>query len=213
MAAPVIYGPAISTYVRTVRLVCEEKGAPYELVEVDIMQGGNKTPEHLARHPFGRVPAFEHDGFQLYETSAITRYLDAVLPGPALTPSDARGAARMQQAIAVVDSYAYGSMISAIVIQRVVMPMVGGVTDEAVIAAALPTAETSLAAFEALLGQGHYLAGETISLADLHLAPVMAYFSATPEGQARLPGFPGLARWWAAVSARPSMARTQPPLG
>ena len=70
MAAPVIYGPAISTYVRTVRLVCEEKAAPYELVEVDIMQGGNKTPDHLARHPFGRVPAFEHDGFQLYETSA-----------------------------------------------------------------------------------------------------------------------------------------------
>ena len=213
MAPPIIYGPAISTYVRTTRLVCEEKGAEYRLVDVDIMQGGNKTPEHLARHPFGRVPAFEHDGFQLYETSAITRYLDAVLPGPALTPGDARGAARMQQAIAVVDSYAYGSMISAIVIQRVVMPMVGGVTDEAVIAAALPTAETSLAAFEALLGQGHYLAGETISLADLHLAPVMAYFSATPEGQARLPGFPGLARWWAAVSARPSMARTQPPLG
>lgn len=213
MAPPIIYGPAISTYVRTARLVCEEKGAEYQLVDVDIMQGGNKTPEHLARHPFGRVPAFEHDGFKLYETSAITRYLDAVLPGPALTPGDARGAARMQQAIAVVDSYAYGSMISAIVIQRVVMPMVGGVTDEAVIAAALPTAETSLAAFEALLGQGHYLAGETISLADLHLAPVMAYFSATPEGQARLPGFPGLARWWAAVSARPSMARTQPPLG
>ena len=87
MAAPVIYGPAISTYVRTVRLVCEEKGAHYELVEVDIMQGGNKTPEHLARHPFGRVPAFEHDGFKLYETSAITRYLDAVLPGPSLTPA------------------------------------------------------------------------------------------------------------------------------
>ena len=213
MAAPVIYGPVISTYVRTVRLVCEEKAAPYELVEVDIMQGGNKTPEHLARHPFGRVPAFEHDGFRLYETSAITRYLDAVLPGPALTPADPKGAARMQQAIAIVDSYAYGAMISAIVIQRVVMPMVGGVADETGIAAALPTAETSLAAFEALLGQGHYLAGETISLADLHLAPVMAYFSATPEGQARLPGFPGLARWWAAVSARPSMARTQPPLG
>jgi glutathione S-transferase len=67
----------------------------------------------------------------------------------------------MQQAIAVVDAYAYGSMISAIVIQRVVMPMVGGVTDETVIAAALPTAEVSLAAFEDLLGGGHFLAGTT----------------------------------------------------
>jgi glutathione S-transferase len=213
MAAPVIYGPAISTYVRTVRLVCEEKAAPYELVEVDIMQGGNKTPDHLARHPFGRVPAFEHDGFQLYETSAITRYLDAVLPGPALTPADPKGAGRMQQAIAIVDSYAYGSMISAIVIQRMVMPMVGGITDETVIAAALPTAETSLAAFETLLNGNQFLAGDSLSLADLHLAPVMAYFCATPEGQARLPQHPHLARWWGAVSSRPSMVKTQPPLG
>ena len=213
MAAPVIYGPALSTYVRTVRLVCEEKGAPYELVEIDIMQGGHKAPDYLARHPFGKVPAFEHDGFGLYETSAITRYLDAVLPGPSLTPADPRGAARMQQVIAVVDSYAYGSMISAIVIQRVVMPMVGGVADETVIAAAIPTAETSLAAFEELLGGGHFLAGDGLSLADLHLAPVMAYFSATPEGQARLPSHPRLARWWGAASSRPSMVKTQPPLG
>ena len=213
MAAPVIYGPAISTYVRTVRLVCEEKVAPYELVEVDIMQGGNKTPEHLARHPFGRVPAFEHDGFRLYETSAITRYLDAVLPGPALTPADPKGAARMQQAIAIVDSYAYGAMISAIVIQRVVMPMVGGTADETVIAAALPTAVLSLQALQDLLGDQPFMAGAELSLADLHLAPVMAYFTATPEGQAQMPAYPKLARWWAAVSARPSMVKTQPQLG
>ena len=56
MAAPIIYGPALSTYVRTVRLVCEEKGAEYQLVEIDIMTGAHKSPEHLARHPFGRVP-------------------------------------------------------------------------------------------------------------------------------------------------------------
>ena len=213
MAPPIIYGPALSTYVRTVRLVLEEKAAAYELVEIDILKGGNKTPEYLARHPFGRVPAFEHDGFALYETSAITRYLDAVLPGVALTPADPRGAARMQQVIAVVDSYAYGAMISAVVIQRVVMPMVGGVTDEAVIAAAMPTAEISLRALEDLLGEHAWLAGDSLSLADLHLAPVLAYFTATPEGQRLLPACPRLTRWWAAVSALPSMAKTQPQLG
>ena len=213
MANPIIYGPGLSTYVRTVRLVCEEKGAPYDLVEIDIMQGGHKTPEYLARHPFGKVPAFEHDGFRVYETSAITRYLDVVLPGPSLTPSDPKATARMQQAIAVIDSYAYGSMISAIVIQRVVMPMVGGTTDETVIAAALPTAVLSLQALEELLGDNPFLAGADLSLADLHLAPVLAYFTATPEGQAQMPDYPKLAAWWAAVSARPSMAATQPQLG
>lgn len=67
MAPPIIYGPALSTYVRTVRLVLEEKAAEYQLIEIDILKGDHKSPEHLARHPFGRVPAFEHDGFTLYE--------------------------------------------------------------------------------------------------------------------------------------------------
>jgi glutathione S-transferase len=213
MALPIIYGPGLSTYVRTVRLVCEEKGAEYRLVEIDIMSGAHKSPEHLARHPFGRVPAFEHDGFALYETSAITRYLDAELPGAPLTPPDAKGAARMQQAIAIVDAYAYGALISACVIQRVVVPMVGGTTDEAVIEAALPTARVSLRAFDLLCHDHAWLAGDRLSLADLHLAPIMAYFSGTPEGQRLLPEHPKLMSWWAAMSSRPSMAKTQPQLG
>ena len=213
MAPPIIYGPALSTYVRTVRLVCEEKGAPYQLVEIDILKGDHKAHEHLARHPFGRVPAFEHDGFQLYETSAITRYLDAVLPGTPLTPKDPKSAARMQQAVAIVDAYGYGAMISACVIQRVVVPMVGGTTDEAVIASALPTARISLRAFEELLADHAWLAGDALSLADLHVAPVMAYFTGTPEGQRLLPEHPTLARWWTIMASLPSMARTQPQLG
>ena len=70
-----IHGPNYSTYVRTVRLVLEEKGQPYELAEVDTLKGETKQHPHLGRHPFGMVPAFEHDGFELYETGAIIRYL------------------------------------------------------------------------------------------------------------------------------------------
>ncbi len=82
MADPVLYGPAFSTYVRSVRLALEEKGAPYRLEEINIMEDAHKTPEHRARHPFAKVPAFEHDGFELYETMAIMRYVT--------TPSRAR---------------------------------------------------------------------------------------------------------------------------
>ena len=200
MAPPMIYGPAISTYVRTVRLVCEEKGSPYELVEVDIMQGGNKTPEHLARHPFGRVPAFEHDGFPLYETSAITRYLDAVLPGAALTPGRPEGAARMQQAIAIVDSYAYGAMISAIVMQRVVMPLVGGAADETVVAAALPTAETLARCLGGADRWAHLAGGRRLSLADLHLARSWRISPGRPRGSSCCRAAPG---WLAGGSSSP----------
>lgn len=212
MPAPVIYGPHYSTYVRTVRLLCEEKSAEHRLVDVDIFKGEHKAPEHLRRHPFGKVPAFEHDGLALYETSAITRYLDAVLPGPSLTPPSAAGAALMQQAIAVLDSYGYPAMISTIVIQRMIVPMSGGSPDEAAIQAAVPMAETVLRELERMLGQGPWFGGEGLSLADLHLMPIMAYFCATPEGQRLIDATPNLKRWWAAASSRPSMAKTQPQL-
>ncbi len=87
MADPVIYGPAFSTYVRSVRLTLEEKAAPYRLEEVNILEGAHQTPEHRARHPFTKVPAFEHDGFALYETAAIMRYVDETFAGPSCNPT------------------------------------------------------------------------------------------------------------------------------
>ena len=47
------------------RLALEEKGVGYDPVEVDLLGGPAQAPEHLARHPFGKVPAFEHDGCEL----------------------------------------------------------------------------------------------------------------------------------------------------
>ena len=72
-----------------------------------VAPGAAKSPEHLARHPFGRVPVLEHDGFMLYETQAILRYLDRVLPQPALTPADPRRAARMDQVMNINDWYLF----------------------------------------------------------------------------------------------------------
>src|ERR1035438_9175029 len=88
-----------SPFARAVLATLEEKGAPYRVSPV--APGTFRSPEHLARHPFGRVPVLEHDGFTIYETQAILRYLDRVLPAPALTPADPRAAARMDQAMNV----------------------------------------------------------------------------------------------------------------
>jgi len=72
MARPIVYGPAGSTYVWSVRLALAEKGVAHELVELDSFTAHREEP-HLSRHPFAKVPAFEHDGFMLYETQAILR--------------------------------------------------------------------------------------------------------------------------------------------
>ena len=210
-----VHGPNISTYVRSVRMALIEKNTPYELEEVDILAGQHKEPGHLARHPFGKVPALTHDGFTLYETSAILRYLDRVLPGPALTPADPKQAARCDMIAAIVDSYAYGAMITAVVMNRLVKPMLGGQPDEAAISGALPVADTSLGAIAQLAGAGggSFLAGPSLSIADLMLAPIFGYFSQTPEGAAALARHPVVQAWWDSFQARPAMAATAPKFG
>jgi glutathione S-transferase len=214
MAKPVVYGPAYSTYARSARLALEEKGVDYTLEEVDILQGAGQSPSHLARQPFGKVPAFEHDGLPLYETAAIIRYIDEAFPGPKLQPADPKRRARMVQIISVNDSYAYPNFIGKVVWQRAVVPLLGGAPDDKIVADAMPMVEKTAVALEALTDNaGPFLCGSEISLADLHLAPVMAYFSGTPEGQKALAKAPRLNRWWQAISARPSVVKTQPKLG
>ena len=60
-----LHGAAYSVYVRIARLALEEKGVAYRLDEVDIFAEGGTDAAHRRRHPFGKIPAFEHDGFGL----------------------------------------------------------------------------------------------------------------------------------------------------
>ena len=208
-----LHGPAYSTYARTVRLALEEKGVAYTLDEVDLFKGGSQTPEHLARQPFGKVPALTHDGFVLYETFAIVRYVDEAFDGPSLQPADARARARMTQICAVIDSYTYANAIGKAFWQAAIVPMQGGAPDQAVMAEGLAKADTSFAAIEALCVGGPFLCGAAISLADLHLLPVVDYFASVPAGRAVLDKHPKLAAWAAGMATRPSVLKTKPQLG
>lgn len=213
MATPTIYGTPFSTYVRTVRMALEEKQAPYELVDVSVLDGEQKQPAHLARNPFGTVPAFEHDGLMLYETSAIARYVDQVLPGARLTPEDPRHRALMNQIISVVDYHGYKSIILQVVAPRLFTPLLSADADkEAIVAAGRPTAELCLSEFERMMGGARFLAGDALSLADLYLVPVIHYLMMTDD-KALLDRFPGLTRWWRSMNERPSVTKTAPQLG
>jgi glutathione S-transferase len=211
MATPIIYGTDMSTYVRSVRMAFEEVHAPYERVDVSVVRGECKQPPHLARNPFGTVPAFEHDGMMFYETSAISRYVDQVFAHDALTPSDPRERARMNQVMSIVDYHGYQSIIWQIVVHRLLPDLVGG-TDEKVIAAAIPKAELCLKEWDRIKGSGQFFAGDKISLADLYVAPLLAYLSLTPE--AKLIGAnKGIAAWWEMIQGRESYTKTAPNLG
>lgn len=211
MSAPVVYGAAYGVYVRAVRLTLEEKAVAYRLEEVDVFAPGGPPASHLARQPFGKIPAFEHDGFRLYEAGAIARYVDEAFGEPPLQPTDLRMRARMNQAIGVLDAYAYRTLVWDVFVERVRAPAQGRPPDEAKIAAALPRAETCLAALEEIAGAGPYLAGPALTLADLHAAPMLAYFAEAAEGAALLARHAKLRRWLDLMRARPSFAATAPP--
>ena len=93
------------------------------------------------------------------------------------------------------------------------MPLMGGTADEDVIAEGLPQATTCVEALNAIVGDNEFFAGDTLSLADLHVAPVYDYFSQIPEGEAALADASNLRRWWSAMSQRESVQTTKPSLG
>ena len=196
-----------SPFGRSVLAALEEKGARYRLSPV--APGTMRSPEHLARHPFGRVPVLEHNGFMLYETQAILRYLDRVLPAPALTPADPKRAARIDQVMNINDWYLFHGVGNVIVFHRVVGPQVMGLKpDEAAIAAAMPKALTVFRELARLLGEQAFFAGEAVSLADLLVAPAIAFFTATPEWTELGAPHPNLVAWLKRMEARPNMQAT-----
>jgi glutathione S-transferase len=196
-----------SPYGRAVMIALEEKGASYRMSPV--AAGTFRSPEHLARHPLGKVPVLDHGDYRLYETQAILRYLDRVLPQPALTPADPRMAGRMDQAMNINDCYLFNGVSNTIGLQRVVLPRVMGMApDEAIIAAAMPRAKEVFAVLANQLGEGPYFAGGALSLADILLAPQLDFFRDIPEWEALGGSHPHLGAWLDRMNSRPSLVNT-----
>ena len=209
MARPIVYGLAASTYVWSTRLALAEKGVAHELVEVGF--GQHREEPHLSRHPFAKMPAFEHDGFALYETQAILRYIDEGFPVAPLQPTDLHQFSRMNQVIGIVDAYAYPSIIGGIVFNRMLAPRLGLPVDEASVTAAQPRARLCVSEIARLMGDDPYLAGERVSLADLMVIPLFYYFARLPEGEAPLAEHPNIRPWMRRMEERQSFQVTKPP--
>ena len=213
MAKPVVYGPALSTYVRTTRMALVEKRVDYELIEVDLLSGGVQSPEHMARHPFAKVPAFEHDGQMIYETTAILAYIDRAFPGPALVPADPLLAARTVQIEGIVNSYLYGRAIGGVVFPLLVAPMLGKPADRAAADEALPGVRQAIVAIESLAADSGRLVTDERNAADLFLGPIFFYLEAAGVLDGVLTEAPKLRAWWANMAASGPMQATAPSFG
>jgi glutathione S-transferase len=204
-----VFGIPGSPFLRSVEIALTEKRIDYQLQP--IQPGEHKQPEYLARHPFGRIPAFEHDGFAIYETQAIIRYLDDVFPDPPLTPADPKARARMNQVIGIIEWYFFPKAAAPIGFQRIIGPRLLGIpSDDSIVADAMPTARLCLAELDRLLGDKPYLTGEQVTIADIMLGAQLDLFSECAEGRELISGT-RLQPWLERMRTRPSFEATQPP--
>jgi len=201
-----LFGDPRSTYVRSARMGLAEKGLRHSLQPL-----APHTPEMLALHPFGRVPAFRDGRLTIFETSAILRYVDETFPGPALMPRTVRDRAHCEQWASAVSSYLYGTMIRNYVLQYLFPKGEGGKPDRSVIEAAAQEMDGQLAILERAYGGREYLVGSAPSMADLLLAPILYYVELFPEGKALLQKHSGVLGAQAAIRDRASFRDTAPP--
>ncbi len=211
MPTMTLYGFDGSTYVRTIKtLLAEKHFTDFTQVPLNVLTGEPKQPEHLKRHPFGKVPVVEYNGLQLLDTSAIARYLDAVLPGKSLTPATPKDRARMDMVIGIVDSYGYGALLGGVAAYHLFPDFVGGKNDAAR-EKGLSDGRKVIEFAMTTRGSSPFIAGD-LSLADLYLAPICFYLSLTPDRDA-LFATKGFSDWWTRMQALPSFKATEPNLG
>jgi glutathione S-transferase len=184
-----IYGFPQSTYVRTARMVCEEKGVSYEVVPLEFGQAS-----HKALHPFLKMPIAQIDDVTLCETTAIACYLDDVLPGISLQPSASLAKAQMFAMISSCCDYVYSDLVKG--------PLGDDFTEEK-----RAKALQDVAIIEQQMAGRAYLVGTTLTLADLFLAPMVG-FAVKKEVITDWSKFPSLKKWWAAMQERKSFVAT-----
>ncbi len=199
-----LFGLDISVYTRIARLALLEKKVDYRLTEIDVFAEAGPPIDYLNCHPFGAIPSLRHKDLVIFETSAITRYVDEAFEGPKLQASTAARRARSNQIISLLDAYAYRSMVWEVYVQRVERPEEGGVADQSVITSGLKQSKIVLDQLAGCCTDSEFLGGDQLTLADLYALPMLSYFVKTEEGAAMLECHTKLTDWLQRMQQRSS---------
>lgn len=196
-----LYGVPESSYVRAARIGLAEKGVAYT---------HDPCPPHSAAidalHPFGRVPALRDGVTQIWETSAILRYIDEGFDGPSLNPGMLADRARTEQWVSAVGGYLYDTMARRYVLQYIFATIEQRAPDRGVIERAVSEMPRQLDALEQAYSGRNFIGGASPSYADILLTPMLAYVAQFPEGAQLLSDRPNIRRAQAIMQARPSFA-------
>lgn len=205
MAELEIIGVPFSNYVRSVRMLCEEKGVPYKL-----NPALPHTPEVKAIHPAGQVPCMKHGDVALFESAAIAAYIDKAFAGPKLIPEDTVAQAQHAQWISYGNVKADRWIMREFVVPQVFFDKAKG-PDTAKIEAAVPEIGKVCKALDAALAKTGHLVGDKLTYADLNVLPMLATAMNFPQGKETVAKYPNVAKFVATLTERPSYKNTAPP--
>ena len=185
-----IYGAELSPPSNKVRFVANELGLEYEFNSVNLASGENQSEAHLKLHPGGKVPVIDDDGFVLFESNAIVRYLATKSESP-LCPAGAKQRALVDQWSDFV-AHHIGTALGRVLFNRVFAPFLGQETDERSITEGLGFLERFLPVVDAPLKEQRYLAGGELTLADFGL---LSALDPAEVAQVDLSGYLNITRW------------------
>lgn len=196
-----------SVYTRIVRIALIEMRLQASYVEVDPFS----DPTALDRFtPLARVPVLRHGDFTLTETAAILRYLARVSGARHLMPDDAQALARMDQVFGIVDTSLYWPLVRQVFSNGFYAPLMNEPVDVDQVATGIKAGRSGLKLLNTIAAEGLVLDGQGLTLADLHLAPVMDYLTRVAAGAELLAEYPDLSAWWSGMSGSPLLQETDP---
>ena len=164
-----IYGANLSSPANKIRMAANVLDLDYEYIQINIREGENRTKEYLALHPAGKVPAIDDDGFVLFESDAIIKYL-AMSEASSLYPEDIKQRAIIDQWIDFVSIHVSGAM-GRVVFNRVFASFAKVPVDERSLNDGIKFLRRFLPVIDQQFSKSKYLAGERFSLADIDLSP------------------------------------------
>ncbi len=201
-----IVGTALSNFVRTARMAAREKGVAYELIEIN-----PRTDAARALHPGGMVPSMKHGDRTLFESRAITRYIDEAFDGPPLMPRDPWAAAQAEQWLAYIATSVDKAVIRELIYAHFFPATPDKSPDRAIIDRAAKRIERQFNALNNAVEQTGFLTGDFFGLADIYAMPILGQSRATPEGKEAMAKAPSLLAYYEKHKTRPSFAETAPP--
>jgi len=204
-----LYGHWRSLAAMRVRIALALKGIAYEEVSIDILGGGQFTPEFLAVNPQAAVPVLETgDGPPLFQSMAILEWLEETQPAPALLPADPRGRARVRALALIAAADSHPLLVPRV---RARLGAQFGADEAAIVDWSMHFMGLGLTAAEGHLARdavpGAWCHGDAPTLADIALYSLRAGHQ---QRGGTLDGLPNLARVFARCEADPRFAAAHP---